>query len=84
MEASQRVAAHAFLVEGGLQADLDTAARADAKSLDLKAARILPEVLVATWVVHRLQEIFLPTVAQVPGYCEKPATKKIELGIFNN
>jgi hypothetical protein len=33
--------------EEGLQADLGTAVGADASSLDLKAARILPKALVA-------------------------------------
>jgi hypothetical protein len=40
--------------EEGLQADLDTAVGADASSLDPKAARILPEAVMATWKVHRL------------------------------
>jgi hypothetical protein len=39
--------------EGGLQVDLDMAARADTKSLDTKAARILLEAMAATWEVHR-------------------------------
>jgi hypothetical protein len=62
--------------EGGLQAILDTAAWADAKILDPKAARILPKAVVATWEVHRVQEIMLSIVAWVPGYCEKPVQKK--------
>jgi hypothetical protein len=49
--------------EGGLQDDLDTVVGADARSLDLKAARILPEEVVATWEVHRLWEILLSTAA---------------------
>jgi hypothetical protein len=86
MEASQRVAAHALKVEipmvvaaanspnpsmgeGGLQAVLDTVARADAKSLD-------PKAVVATWEVHRVQEILLSTAAWVPGYYEKLVTQK--------
>jgi hypothetical protein len=32
---------------------------ADARSLDLKAARILPEAVVGTWEVHQLHEILL-------------------------
>jgi hypothetical protein len=40
--------------EEGLQADLDTTVGADAISLDPKAARILPEAVVATWEVHQL------------------------------
>jgi hypothetical protein len=60
--------------EGGLQSILDMAARADAKSLDPKAARILPKEVATTWEVHRVQEVLLSTVAQVPGYCEKPVT----------
>jgi hypothetical protein len=67
-----------------LQADLDTAIRADASSLDLKAARILLEGVAVTWEVHRLREI-LPTTSRVPGYSEKLATqKKIESCMFNN
>jgi hypothetical protein len=87
-EVSQRVAAHALLVEipttavavanspdpsvgeGGLRADLDMAAQADAKSLDPKEARILLEAGVATWEVHRVWEILLSTMARVPGYYE--------------
>jgi hypothetical protein len=53
--------------EGGLQAVLDMAARANARSLDPKAARILPEAVVATWEVHRVREILLSTAARVPG-----------------
>jgi hypothetical protein len=34
--------------EGGLQADLDTAVEANTRSLDPKAARILPEEVAAT------------------------------------
>jgi hypothetical protein len=40
-----------------LQADLDTAVGADASSLDLKVARILPEAVAAMWEVHWLWEI---------------------------
>jgi hypothetical protein len=61
--------------EESLQADLDTAVGADASSLDLKADRILPEVVVATWEVHRLREI-LPTTLRVRGYSEKPVTQE--------
>jgi hypothetical protein len=61
--------------EEGLQADLDTAVGADASSLDLKAAKILPEVVEATWEVHLLWEI-LPTASRVSGYSEKPVTQK--------
>jgi hypothetical protein len=35
-----------------LQADLDTAVGTDASSLDPKAARIMLEVVMATWEVH--------------------------------
>jgi hypothetical protein len=49
--------------EGGLQDDLDTAARVDAKSLDPKSARILPEVVATTWEVDRVREILLSTAA---------------------
>jgi hypothetical protein len=58
-----------------LQADLDTTVGADISSLDLKAARILPEAVAATWEVHRLREI-LPTTSRVPCYSEKPVTQK--------
>jgi hypothetical protein len=64
------------VMDDGLQADLDTIAQAHAKSLDPNVARILPEAVVATWEVHRVQEILLSTVALVPGYCEKPVTQK--------
>jgi hypothetical protein len=47
----------------------------DAIRLDPKAAKMLPEALVATWEVHRLWEI-LPTALGVPGYSEKPVTQK--------
>jgi hypothetical protein len=40
--------------EEGFQADLDMTVGADASSLDPKAARILPEAVVATWEVHQL------------------------------
>jgi hypothetical protein len=60
--------------EGGLQADLDMAVGVDARSLDPKAARILPEEVAATWEVHRLREILLSTAARVLGYSEKPVT----------
>jgi hypothetical protein len=53
--------------EGGLQAVLDMAARANARSLDPKAARILLEAVAATWEVHRVREILLSTTARVPG-----------------
>jgi hypothetical protein len=62
--------------EAGLQADLDTAVGADARSLDLKAARILPEEVAATCEVHRLWENLLSIVAQVLGYSEKLVTQK--------
>jgi hypothetical protein len=38
------------------KANLDTAVGEDARSLDLKAARILPKVVAATWGVHQLRE----------------------------
>jgi hypothetical protein len=44
------------------------------RSLDLKADRILPEVVAATWKVHRLREI-LPTTAWVLGYSKNPVTQ---------
>jgi hypothetical protein len=36
------------------KADLDTVVGEDARSMDLKAPRILPEAAVVTWEVHRL------------------------------
>jgi hypothetical protein len=39
------------------KASLDKAVGEGARSLDLKAARILAEVVAATWKVHRLLEI---------------------------
>jgi hypothetical protein len=47
----------------------------DTNSLDLKAARILPEAVAATWEMHRLREV-LPTTLRVPDYSEKPVTQK--------
>jgi hypothetical protein len=83
-ETSQRAVAHALLVEiptmamasspdlsvgeGDLHVELDTAAGANARILDPKAARILLEAVAATWEVHQLWEVLLPTVAQVPVY----------------
>jgi hypothetical protein len=71
-----------FVDEESLQADLDTAVGADASSLDLKVARILPEVVAITWEVHQLQEI-MSTASRVPGYSEKPVTQK-RLYRYNN
>jgi hypothetical protein len=87
-EASQRAVTHAPQVEiptvvagkgglqamgeGGLQVVLDTAARADAKSMDPNTARMLPKAVAAMWEMHRVRETHLSTAAQVPGYCEKP------------
>jgi hypothetical protein len=62
--------------ESGLQAVLDTTARADTKSLDPKAARILQKAVTTTWEVQRVWEILLSTAARVPSYCEKPVTQK--------
>jgi hypothetical protein len=86
MEAIQRASASTStpdpsVGEEGLQDDLDMIVRADASSLDTKAARILSEVVVAMWEVHRLWEI-LPTASRVLGYsCN---TKKIKSCVFNN
>jgi hypothetical protein len=55
--------------------DLDTAVGEDARSLDLKAARILTEAMAATWEVHRLREVH-PMSSRVPGYSENPVTQK--------
>jgi hypothetical protein len=52
------------------------AARADAKNLDPKAARILPEAVTTTWEVHRVWDILPFTMAWVPGYCEKSVIQK--------
>jgi hypothetical protein len=58
-----------------LQADLDTAVGVDASSLDLKAARIMTEAVMATWEVYQLWEI-LSTALRMPGYSEKPITQE--------
>jgi hypothetical protein len=55
--------------------DLDTVVGEDARTLNLKATRILPETVAVTWEVHRLREI-LPTTSRVPDYSEKPITQK--------
>jgi hypothetical protein len=70
------------LGEECLQADLDTGVGDDARRLDPNAARILPEVVAATWEVHQLREI-LPTASRVPSYSEKPVTQKHRV-MFNN
>jgi hypothetical protein len=57
------------------KADLDMHVGKDARSLDLKATRILPEVVAATWKVHQLWEI-LPMTSRVPGYSENPVTQQ--------
>jgi hypothetical protein len=57
------------------KAALNTVVGADTRSVDLKAARILPEVVAATWEVHQLWEILL-TASRMPGYCDKPVTQK--------
>jgi hypothetical protein len=57
------------------KAKLDMAMGEDARSLNLKTARILPEAVVATWEVHRLREL-LPTTSRVHGYSEKHVTQK--------
>jgi hypothetical protein len=48
-------------VANSLQADLDTTIVADVRSLDPKAARILPDEVAVMWEVHRLWEI-LPRI----------------------
>jgi hypothetical protein len=55
--------------------ELDTAVREGARSLDLKAARSLPETVAATWKVHRLREIFLMT-PWVPDYYKNPVIQQ--------
>jgi hypothetical protein len=57
------------------KADLVMAMEEDARSLDLKAARILPEAVAATWEVHWLWEI-LPMALRVPNYSEKLVSQK--------
>jgi hypothetical protein len=57
------------------KADLDTAVGEDARSLDLKAVRILLGAVAATWKVHQLREI-LPMVLWEPDYFENPVTQK--------
>jgi hypothetical protein len=71
-----------FVGEECLQADLVTAMEADTRSLDPKAAKILLEVVVATWEVNQQREI-LPTTLRVTGYSEKPIIKKDRV-MFNN
>jgi hypothetical protein len=71
MEVIQRAAA----VTSSLQSDLDRAVGENARSLDLKAARILPKAVAGTWEVYRLRDI-LPTTSRVPGYSEKSVTQK--------
>jgi hypothetical protein len=51
------------------KANLHMAVGEDARSLDLKVARILPEVVTARWEVHQLWEI-LPMTSRVPSYSE--------------
>jgi hypothetical protein len=63
------------VVEEGLQTDLDTTIGADASSLDLKVARILPEAVPATREVHQLREI-LPIASRMSGYSKNPVTQK--------
>jgi hypothetical protein len=62
-------------VANSLQADLDTAVAGDARSLEPKAAWILPEEVAVTWAVHQLWEI-IPIAWRVHGYSEKPVTQK--------
>jgi hypothetical protein len=57
------------------KADLDTVVGEDARSLGLKAARIPPDAVAATWDLHRLRGI-LPTASRVPDYSENPVTQK--------
>jgi hypothetical protein len=58
-----------------LQADLDTGVGEDARSLDPKTTRILPEAVTAMWEVDWLRDI-LSTASRVPGYSKKPVTQK--------
>jgi hypothetical protein len=45
---------HPYVGEECWMADLDMTVGEDARSLNLKAARILTEVVAATWEVHQL------------------------------
>jgi hypothetical protein len=58
-----------------LKPDLDKAMGEGARSLDLKAARILPEAVAATWKVHWLWEI-LPMTSWEPVYSKNPVTQQ--------
>jgi hypothetical protein len=63
------------VVEECWKANLHTAMGEDARSLDLKVARILPEVVAARWEVHQLREI-LPMTSRVPSYSENPVIQQ--------
>jgi hypothetical protein len=56
-------------------ADLDKALGEGVRNLDLKATRILPKAVAATWKVHWLREI-LPRTSWEPGYSENPVTQQ--------
>jgi hypothetical protein len=72
-----------FMGEECQKDDLNTAVGEDARSRDMyAAARILPEMVAATWEVHRLWEI-LPMASRVPSYTKNPTTQKDRV-IFNN
>jgi hypothetical protein len=57
------------------KAGLDIVVGEDARSLDLKAARILSEAVAGTCEVHRLREI-VPTTSRVSGYSENTVTQQ--------
>jgi hypothetical protein len=50
-------------------------------SLHLVMVRIQLEAMADTWKVARLLEI-LPTTSRVPGYSEKPVTRKIDSSLI--
>jgi hypothetical protein len=57
------------------KANLDMDVGEGARSLHLKVTRIMPELVMATWEVHRPREI-LRTTSWVPGYSENPVTQQ--------
>jgi hypothetical protein len=57
------------------KADLDTTMGEGARRLDLNAARILSEVVAATWKVHQLRDI-LPMTSWEPGYSKNHVTQQ--------
>jgi hypothetical protein len=66
---------HPYVGEECRKDDLDMTVGEDARSLNLKVARILTEVVAATWEVHRLREV-LPMTLRMSDYSENPVTQK--------